>query len=75
MKQIAGHEWRKVMPAFANKFTVVAPDHLGHVIDRLKNQFWGLLTAFAFHLSGNATREKEFKFGLSSWVKPINIRH
>ena len=23
MKQIAGHEWRKVMPAFANKFTVV----------------------------------------------------
>jgi len=35
--------------------------HLGHVIDRLKNQFWGLLIAFAFHLSGNATREKEFK--------------
>src|SRR4030042_4405230 len=34
---------------------------LVHVIDRLKNQFWGLLIAFAFHLSGHATREKEFK--------------
>ena len=29
MKQIAGHEWRKVMPAFANKFTIVAPDLWG----------------------------------------------
>ncbi len=29
MKQIAGHEWRKVMPALASKFSVVAPDLRG----------------------------------------------